>query len=88
MSTTMSTRVAAGVTADYLRDLTRRATPTPQARRDPGSRRPKRLGERERAGHADRSAPNVRRSRSVARDRPRAPLVGGPTSFCPADPRE
>jgi hypothetical protein len=69
MSTTMSTRVAAGVTADYLRDLTRRATPTPQARRDSGA---KRLGERERVGHADRSAPKVRRSRGVARDRPRA----------------
>jgi hypothetical protein len=58
MSATMSTRIAAGVTADYLRDLTRRATPTPRARRDADWRRdtamsistPKRLGDRERVG--------------------------------------
>jgi hypothetical protein len=48
MTTSMSTRIAAGVTAAYLRDLTRRSEPTaaPEAPRDkiPIARQPPETG--------------------------------------------
>jgi hypothetical protein len=44
MTTSMSTRIAAGVTATYLRDITRRPAPTPE----PGRRRATHRGRPER----------------------------------------
>jgi hypothetical protein len=38
VSLSMSNRIAAGVTAAYVRDLSRRAAPSPGERRRPGGR--------------------------------------------------